>query len=95
MTQQVTKDAVQVSWDDSIVAEANILLCGPLVHSVKDMTSGSAIALTGDPFITNDLSSSIKTLDVSTDDNEKAKLYTLVIEVSYLPYSLPIWPCTQ
>ena len=64
MTQFVQYEALQVTWDDSIVPEANILLCGPLVHSVTDMTSGSALELSGDPFTTNDLAVKTKTLDV-------------------------------
>ena len=64
MTQFVQYEALQITWDDSIVPEANILLCGPLVHSVTDMTSGSALKLSGDPFATNDLAVKTKTLNV-------------------------------
>ena len=101
LTQYVTYDTKQLAWDDSIVPDANISLCGPLVHRIEDLTSGSAIPLTtkGDPFWTNDLtlssSTEMKTLDVQTDDLTKAAHYTLNIEVSYLPYTLSIWPCSS
>ena len=46
---------MQVTWTDSIVTDADIAFCGPLEHNIKDMSSGSAVALAGDPFTTIDL----------------------------------------
>ena len=57
------------------------MLCGPLNHVVRDMTSGQALELTGDPFSTEKLSEFTKYLFVQTNDIDKVGQYTLEIEV--------------
>ena len=51
LTYFVTYNAVELSWTNSIT-DADLTLCGPLEYKIKDVTSGSAIELTGDPFTT-------------------------------------------
>ena len=55
LTQYVGYDTLSLSWDDMIVTNADIAFCGPLTHRIKDMTSGSAIELTEEPFFLGDL----------------------------------------
>ena len=55
LTQFVDYDTLSLSWDDTIVTNADIPFCGPLIHRIKDMTSGTAIELTGEPFFLGDL----------------------------------------
>ena len=58
LTQYVAYDALRLSWDDPIVSSTVTLLdntsagslCGPLVHVVEDITSGTAMPLASDPF---------------------------------------------
>ena len=55
LIQYVGYDTLSLSWDDMIVTNADIAFCGPLTHRIKDMTSGSAIELTEEPFFLGDL----------------------------------------
>ena len=59
-TQFVTYNEIMKQWDNQIVSIEGITefdpsVCGTLVHEIEDVTSGEPVALTGDPFTTNDL----------------------------------------
>ena len=68
------------------------------MHKLIDYTSGKALPMdSGDPFWSTDLTleNEDKILYIQTNDFTMATIHTLVIEVSYLPYTLPIWPCSS
>ena len=63
--------------------------CGPLDHNIKDMTSGSAEALTGDPFTTINLAPTVveahgDSLLVDLNNEKRSRLADLKAQVEAL-----------
>ena len=76
----------QVSWTDNIVSSSisdTNNPCGPYIHELWDIGTGSQVVLDSNVFTQSDLSLPTKTLDVQTDDFSKVALYDLRLVVYY------------